>query len=129
MTENSIIDQILSIHPFMFRNAVGYGIACAPKHAMPNGKGGFYVRRGSPVRFGLMKGSSDMIGWETIEITQEMVGQKVAVFASREIKTQKDKLSDEQRTWNRNVLSSGGICEVWHEKSGTIEVLKGDDII
>ena len=37
-------------------------------------------------RFGLCKGSSDCIGWTTVEITPEMVGRKVAVFTAIEVK-------------------------------------------
>ena len=42
-------------------------------------------RSGRWVQFGLAKGSSDLIGFKTVEITPEMVGEKVAVFCSIEV--------------------------------------------
>lgn len=33
-----------------------------------------------------VKGMSDLCGWETITVTQEMVGQKIAVFHACEVK-------------------------------------------
>ena len=34
------------------------------------------------VRYGLVTGSSDLIGWQTVTITEEMVGKQVAVFVA-----------------------------------------------
>ena len=53
--------------------------------------------RGIPVRFGLCNDtaalnkvckSSDLIGWRTVQITPDMVGQKLAQFVAIECKTQ-----------------------------------------
>jgi hypothetical protein len=124
LTEKAIIDRILAKYPMMFRNAVGYGIACAPD-CVSRVKTGFIIRGGSPVRFGLFKGSADMIGWRPVVITPDMVGQTVAVFQSIEVKTEHDRLSDEQRAWNRAVLRDGGIAEVWHAE----EILPKESIV
>ena len=35
---------------------------------------------GSTVRYGLCPGSADLIGWRTVTITQDMVGQPFAQF-------------------------------------------------
>ena len=35
---------------------------------------------------GLTKGSSDIIGWKTVEVTPDMVGKKLAVFTAMEVK-------------------------------------------
>ena len=129
MTEKSIGDQILAKHPSMFRNAVGYGIAGSPKQIINKGDGTYLVKKGSPVRFGLMTGSSDYIGWEPMVITADMVGKTIAVFQSIEVKTLRDRLSNEQRTWNRAVMRDGGIVQVWHETIDGIEILQGDDIV
>ena len=128
LTEKSIIDAILREHQMMFRNAVGYGIACAPD-SITRVKTGFIIRGGSPVHFGLYKGSADMIGWEPVVITPDMVGTTLAVFQSIEVKTEGDRLSKEQRAWNRAVLRDGGICEVWHAKGGIIEKLPRESIV
>lgn len=128
MSEKSIGDKILAVHPNMFRNAVGYGIACSPKQIISKGDGTYLVKKGSPVRFGLLAGSADYVGWEPVVITAEMVGQTVAIFQSIEVKTLRDRLSDEQRTWNRAVARDGGIAQVWHETIDGIEILKGKEI-
>lgn len=129
LSEKKISEMILLKHPMMFRNAQGYGVACSPKALHRLKKGGFLVDRGQPMKFGLIPGSSDMIGWRSVEVTQDMVGQKVAIFQSIEIKTARDRLSDAQRAWNRAVIRDGGVAEVWHDKKGEVEIIKGDDII
>ncbi len=60
------------------------------------------------VEYGLRKGSADLIGWETIEITADMVGQKIARFLSVELKTEKGKMSEHQELWFRMVSDAGG---------------------
>ena len=64
------------------------------------------------IEFGMQKGASDLIGWTTIEITQEMVGQKVAVFTAIELKTETDKSSPEQEKFVKNVNNSGGFAKI-----------------
>ena len=129
MTEQQITDAILREHPMMFRNAVGYGLATNPKaiHRLDNGK--FLVDRGTPIRFGLFPGSSDMIGYKPTIITLDMVGQTIAIFQGIEVKTEHDRLSEEQRKWNRALIRDGAIAEVWHYNGHSIEILKGDRII
>jgi hypothetical protein len=45
-----------------------------------NNTGTLRDQHGRPVSFGLCKGSADLIGYRSITITPEMVGQQVAVF-------------------------------------------------
>lgn len=66
-------------------------------------------RTGRLVQFGLAKGSADLIGWRTVTITPEMVGQRLAVFTSLEIKTPTGRLAPTQRAWMGAVLKAGGI--------------------
>ena len=67
---------------------------------------------GRPVSFGLAKGSADLIGWTTREITADMVGQRVAVFTSLEVKAERGRLRPEQRQWLAAVQAAGGIAGV-----------------
>jgi hypothetical protein len=69
-------------------------------------------RRGVPVRYGLQPGSSDLIGWRTVTITPEMVGQQVAVFTSIEVKTPTGRVKPEQQQWLDAVQAAGGIAGV-----------------
>jgi len=69
-------------------------------------------RSGRLVRYGLATGSADLIGWQTITITPDMVGQRFARFLSIEVKTPTGRLSPEQETWRAAVLKAGGIAVV-----------------
>lgn len=128
MTEKQIIDLVLAQHPMMFRNAVGWGIATSPKAMRRTRDGKILLDHGSPIRYGLFPGSGDMIGYKTVTITPDMVGQKIAVFQSIEIKTKGDRLRGDQRNWNRALLRDGAIAEVWRDTGKTIEVVTGVDI-
>ncbi len=63
-------------------------------HLFRNNVGQLLDKEGRPVRFGLANDSKalnkalksgDLIGWETITITPDMVGQRVARFLSVEV--------------------------------------------
>ena len=63
-----------------------------------------------PLHAGLTKGSSDLIGWTTVEITADMVGKKVAVFTALEVKAKPNsRRSDEQINFISQLQKSGGI--------------------
>lgn len=81
------------------------------------------------VSYGLAKGSSDLIGWQTVRITPDMVGMRLAVFASVEVKSRSYRtLSDDQRTWLAAVKKAGGIAHVVRENAdGTLEWLEGGE--
>ena len=74
-------------------------------------KSGFLVLR-NPRRFhGAPEGFPDLAGWETITVTQEMVGQKIAVFRGVEVKAT-GTLSAAQRKFKSVLERMGGIFEV-----------------
>jgi hypothetical protein len=77
-----------------------------------NNTGTLRDANGRPVQFGLAKGSADLIGWTTRTITPDMVGQRVAVFTSIEVKTPTGRVSPEQRQWLEAVQAAGGIAGV-----------------
>ena len=77
-----------------------------------NNTGTLRDANGRPVQFGLCKGSADLIGWRTVTITPEMVGQQVAVFTSIEVKTPTGKVQPEQQQWLDAVQAAGGIAGV-----------------
>ena len=76
------------------------------------------------VQFGLAKGSSDLIGFKTVKITPEMIGQEIAQFVSLEIKTERGKLSTMQQNWLQKVKSSGGIVGVARTVKDALNILK-----
>jgi hypothetical protein len=78
-----------------------------------NNTGTLRDQHGRPVQFGLCKGSADLIGYRTITITPEMVGQQVAVFASIEVKTPTGRPSalSSRHGWKQS-RHAGGIAGV-----------------
>lgn len=76
--------------------------------------------RGVPVYYGVAGpkqgrkslGGSDFIGWESVTVTADMVGSKVAVFTAHEIKADVCKESNAtiaaQELFIANVLAAGG---------------------
>lgn len=77
-----------------------------------------------PIKSGLATGSSDLIGWTTTKITQDMVGKTLAVFTAIECKTGKLKLTDEQENFLLAVKNAGGIAVVAYSIDDVKEVIK-----
>jgi hypothetical protein len=101
----------LGTHPELriFRNQVG---------SLPD------PRTGRLVQFGLARGSADLIGWRTVVITPEMVGQRVAVFTSLEIKTPTGRLAPAQRHWLQAVEQAGGIAGVARSVGDALRIIE-----
>ena len=100
--ETTLQQQIrlaLGTHPDtkLFRNQVG---------SLPD------PRTGRLVTFGLARGSADLIGWRTVMVTPDMVGQQLAVFTSIEVKTPTGRVRPEQQAWLAVVQNAGGIAGV-----------------
>ena len=98
MTESTVnatsILQLSRDNIRLFRNNVG---------ALPD-------RRGRLVRYGLAKGSGDLIGWREHVITAADVGKTVAVFTSFESKGARYQVRDGQEEWQNAVRTAGGIA-------------------
>ena len=77
-----------------------------------NNTGTLRDQHGRPVQFGLCKGSADLIGYRTVTITPDMVGQQVAVFLSIEVKPPTGRIRPEQQQWLEAVQAAGGIAGV-----------------
>ena len=77
-----------------------------------NNTGALVDQQGRFVRFGLCKGSSDLIGLRSLEITPELVGQRIAQFVALEIKTGSGTVSPEQRAFLQLGQQQGGLAGV-----------------
>ncbi len=77
-----------------------------------NNTGALVDQQGRFVRFGLCKGSSDLIGLRSLEITPELVGQRLAQFVALEVKTAQGVLSQEQWAFLLLVKDLGGVAAV-----------------
>ena len=84
-------------------------------------------RTGRPVQFGLARGSADLIGWRTVTITPDMVGQRVAVFTSIEVKTPTGRLTSAQSAWLHTVSVSGGIAGVARSTADALCIVSDPD--
>ena len=80
-------------------------------------------RTGRPVQFGLARGSADLIGWRTITVTPDMVGRRLAVFTSIEVKTTTGRLTPAQHAWLGAVRSAGGIAGVARSVKDACEIV------
>lgn len=66
-----------------------------------------------PLHAGLCKGSSDLIGWTQVRVTDDMLGKTFAVFTAIEVKTEESNPpTKEQTAFLKAVKNSGGISAV-----------------
>jgi hypothetical protein len=83
-------------------------------------------RTGRPVQFGLARGSADLIGWRIITITPGMVGQRIAVFTSIEVKTPTGRVRSEQQAWLACVQQCGGIAGIARSIADATQIISCD---
>jgi hypothetical protein len=96
-------------HVRAFRNQVG---------SLPD------PRTGRLVTFGLARGSADLIGWRTITVTADMVGQRLAVFTSIEVKTPTGRVRPDQTAWMGAVQAAGGIAGVARSVPDALQIVQ-----
>lgn len=104
----------------LWRNNVGKGVMIQHKHsqtrqaiiseciALAAARGG----SGARITYGLQVGSGDLIGYRVVTVTPEMVGRRIAVFTSAEVKTDAGRESPEQVAWREHINSVGGLAFV-----------------
>ena len=93
-----------------------------------NNVGMYTDQRGNVIRFGLCKGSSDLIGWTPVTITPDMVGKKLAVFTAVEVKLNKNgkyKATEDQLRFISAVRNNGGYAGVADCKQDLEEIING----
>ncbi len=74
--------------------------------------GDVVIRKARRFHAGLCEGSSDLIGWRSVTVTPDMVGQKVALFVGFECKTTRGRVTENQDNFVRQVNVSGGIGRI-----------------
>ena len=110
--QNDIISKLCRGPVRLFRNNVGLGFQGKISQIL---EGSWVLLKPfRRVKFGLFKGSSDLIGWKSVHITQEMVGSEVAVFVAIEVKKpgKRNRTTGEQKNFINQVNKSGGIALV-----------------
>ena len=93
------------------QNRIRLALSRGAARLFRNNTGALKDENGRPVFFGLCKGSSDLIGWKTIEIKSEDIGKRVAVFCAIEVKD-KGKATPLQRRFLQVVSEAGGFAGI-----------------
>jgi hypothetical protein len=97
-------------HARLFRNNRGVFWAGQPVDHIADTVVLAHSRR---VECGLFQGASDLIGWRSLIVTPEMVGQRIALFVSGEVKPPKvNHFEPGQREWLEAVAAAGGLAAV-----------------
>lgn len=127
-TEARIQSEILLATPRdarMFRNNVGMGwvgrtielnsVADLNKlrPLLANGVRIKALVSARPLHAGLCAGSPDLVGWSSVVVDEQMIGQKLAVFTGIEIKAAKGKAREQQKKFldvMREAGAKGGIA-------------------
>ena len=91
-----------------------------------NNTGRLRDERGQLVTFGLCPGSADLIGYRSITVTVDMVGQTVAVFAAVEVKTPPGRPTPEQTAFIEHIRAAGGLAGIARSVEEARQILGGD---
>jgi hypothetical protein len=106
-TQNKILLTCSRGDTRLFRQNVGQGWA---GRLVSNQAGRVTLQDARPLIAGLCTGSSDLIGWRSIEVTADMVGRRLAVFAAVEVKSATGRPTEQQRAFLSAVQDAGGIA-------------------
>ena len=104
------IFNVLSNEAYV-QNKIRLAVGSGDVRLFRNNTGALLDMQGRLVKFGLCKGSSDLIGFRSITITPDMVGQKIAVFSAIQVKD-KGKATVEQKNFINIINNAGGYAGV-----------------
>ena len=88
--------------------------------------GNFKLFDGRHIRIGF-NGLSDLIGWNSVVITPDMIGQRIAQFVALEGKSERGRARENQENFLRAVLAAGGIGAIVRSKEQACQVLNIDE--
>lgn len=106
----------------LFRHNVGMAWQGTLKR---HGGGVVELAHARPIYAGLVKGGSDLLGWRTVEVTHDMAGKKLAVWAAIECKTGSGRLTAEQRNFIEQVRRAGGLAGEARSVEDAVRILEG----
>lgn len=114
----------------LFRQNVGQGVVgriewirAAKRVAV--GPGDAIVRGARVFRAGLIKGSSDLIGWTPVVVTQDMVGKTVAIFTGVETKAANGDERTDQENFIKQVTDAGGRAGFAYSAEEAVAIVTG----
>jgi hypothetical protein len=105
------------------QSAIQLAAGCGPARLWRNNVGALKDAQGQLVTYGLCPGSSDLIGYRTVEITPEMVGQRIAVFCAVEVKD-KSVPTKQQEAFINLVQQAGGLAGVARSVPDALSILR-----
>ena len=95
-----------------------------------NNVGAWMQPNGRPIRYGLCKGSSDIIGFKKIKIQPDMVGKDIAIFCAIETKRPKKSVTtDKQMNFIKVVENSGGFACIIKSENDIESILKNNEFV
>lgn len=109
-----------------FRNNVGG--AWSGKKVKKFQDGSIILKDPMWIKFGLVEGSGDTIGWKSITITPDMVGMTIAQFLSIEYKTATGRARDKQVKWHEVVSKAGGLSGFARNNDDVRRIIAGERI-
>lgn len=89
--------------------------------------GSILLLRPHRVVYGLAPGSADLIGWRSVTITADMVGQTIAQFLSPEVKAKRYQPQPEQLNWRDRVNAAGGRAGVVRSIEDAVALVGGQE--
>ena len=98
-----------------------------PVRLWRNNTGAMRDERGQLVRFGLCPGSSDLIGYASIEVTPDMVGQRIAVLTAVEVKTPGGRVTPEQQAFIAHLRGIGARAGIARSVADAQAIVRGED--
>lgn len=105
--------------------AVRLALSQAGSVIFRNNQGAYQTTDGRWVKYGVCNpGGSDLIGWTSIEITPDMVGQRVAVFTAAEVKTSRGKTTDAQINFIDQVRKAGGFAGICRSADDAVSIIR-----
>lgn len=107
------------------QNKIRLAVGSGDVRLFRNNTGALLDMKGRLVKFGLCKGSSDLIGFKSITITPDMVGSKIAVFSAIEVKD-KGKATVEQTNFINVIKKAGGFAGVANSVKDAKKILYMD---
>ena len=93
--------------------AIMLGLSMPGVRLFRNNCGALKDTEGRLIRYGVANpGGSDLIGWRSVTVTPDMVGQKLAIFLAIEVKGERTRVTDQQRNFIDRVKAGGGLAGV-----------------
>ncbi len=97
--------------------------ANGPARLWRNNTGALKDARGQLVRYGLCPGSSDLIGYRTVVVTPDMVGQRIALFCAVEVKD-RGRPTEQQQAFIDLIQHAGGLAGVARSVPDALSILR-----